>query len=225
MKRINDLLFIASLLIIGCKDPIPAPDPAVLISPEASVSCLYVPLSTATANVVFSWQEALNTDDYLLKVRNETSGIETSTPTENTSLRLTLDRGQIYGWKVVSRSEASAEESESETRYFFLEAQQQYSHLPFPAKLVAPEQDAVVQLNNGSVNFNWEGADLDNDISSYTLLIGASEDTLEEVATGLTGVNYSTSLAGGNQYYWQVITTDSEENQSSSLIFYFQTAP
>ena len=80
-------------------------------------------------------------------------------------------------------------------------------------------------MNNGSVNFNWEGADLDNDISSYTLLIGASEDTLEEVATGLTGVNYSTPLAGGNQYYWQVITTDSEENQSSSLIFYFQTAP
>ena len=53
---------------MGCKDPIPAPDPAILVSPEASVSCLYVPLNTATANVVFSWQEALNTDDYLLKV-------------------------------------------------------------------------------------------------------------------------------------------------------------
>ena len=63
MKRINDLLFIASLLIIGCKDPIPAPDPAVLITPEASVSSHNVPMSTATAKVVFSWQEALNTDD------------------------------------------------------------------------------------------------------------------------------------------------------------------
>lgn len=225
MKRINNLFFIASLLIVGCKEPIPAPDSAVLISPEDNISCFYVPLSTSTANVVFSWQEALNTDDYLLKVRNETSGIETATPTENTSLRLTLDRGQTYGWKVVSRSEASTEETESDTRYFFLEAQQQYSHFPFPAKLVSPEQDAVVQLNSGSVNFSWEGADLDNDISSYTLLIGASEESLEEVATGLAGVNHSLSLAGESQYYWQVVTVDSEENQSSSLIFYFRTAP
>ena len=72
MKRINNLFFIASLLIVGCKDPIPAPDSAVLISPEDNISCFYVPLSTATANVVFFFFDSLNTDDYLLKFRKET---------------------------------------------------------------------------------------------------------------------------------------------------------
>ena len=225
MKRPYLLLLTILITLVGCKDPIPAPDAAILVAPEDNVSCLYVPLNTSTANVVFSWQQALNTDDYLLKVRSEATGIETTTSTENTSLRLTLDRGQVYGWKVVSRSEASAEETESNTRYFFLEAQQQLAHLPFPAKLVSPQEEEVVELNNGNVVFSWEGADLDGDISSYNLLLGSTETSLETIASGLTQSSHSHALEIGNQYYWQVETIDREGNRSSSLIFYFQTAP
>ena len=225
MKRPYGTLFSILITLVGCKDPIPAPDAAILVAPEDNVSCLYVPLNTATANVLFSWQQALNTDDYVLKVRSEATGIETTTPTENTSLRLTLDRGEVYGWKVVSRSEASAEETESNTRYFFLEAQQQLAHLPFPAKLVSPEEEEVVELNNGNVEFSWEGADLDSDISSYNILLGSTETSLETIASGLTQSSYSYAVEMGNQYYWQVETIDREGNRSSSLISYFQTAP
>lgn len=225
MKRPYCLLVSIFLTLVGCKDPIPAPDATVLVAPEDNVNCLYVPLNTATANVVFSWQQALNTDDYLLKVRSEATGIETITPTENTSLRLTLDRGQVYGWKVVSRSEASAEETDSSTRYFFLEAQQQLAHLPFPAKLLAPQEEEVVELSNGNVEFSWEGADLDGDISSYNILLGSTETSLETIASGLTQSIYNHALESGNQYYWQVETIDREGNRSSSLISYFQTAP
>ena len=225
MKRPYSTLFSILITLVGCKDPIPAPDAAILVAPEDNISCLYVPLNTATANVLFSWQQALNTDDYVLKVRSEATGIETTTPTENTSLRLTLDRGEVYGWKVVSRSEASAEETESNTRYFFLEAQQQLAHLPFPAKLVSPEEEEVVELNNGNVEFSWEGADLDSDISSYNILLGGTETSLETIASGLTQSSYSYAVEMGNQYYWQVETIDREGNRSSSLISYFQTAP
>ena len=225
MKRPYSTLFSILITLVGCKDPIPAPDAAILVAPEDNISCLYVPLNTATANVLFSWQQALNTDDYVLKVRSEATGIETTTPTENTSLRLTLDRGDVYGWKVVSRSEASAEETESNTRYFFLEAQQQLAHLPFPAKLVSPEEEEVVELNNGNVEFSWEGADLDSDISSYNILLGSTETSLETIASGLTQSSYSYAVEMGNQYYWQVETIDREGNRSSSLISYFQTAP
>ena len=225
MKRPYSTLFSILITLVGCKDPIPAPDAAILVAPEDNISCLYVPLNTATANVLFSWQQALNTDDYVLKVRSEATGIETTTPTENTSLRLTLDRGEVYGWKVVSRSEASAEETESNTRYFFLEAQQQLAHLPFPAKLVSPEEEEVVELNNGNVEFSWEGADLDSDISSYNILLGSTETSLETIASGLTQSSYSYAVEMGNQYYWQVETIDREGNRSSSLISYFQTAP
>ena len=225
MKRPYSTLFSILITLVGCKDPIPAPDAAILVAPEDNISCLYVPLNSATANVLFSWQQALNTDDYVLKVRSEATGIETTTPTENTSLRLTLDRGEVYGWKVVSRSEASAEETESNTRYFFLEAQQQLAHLPFPAKLVSPEEEEVVELNNGNVEFSWEGADLDSDISSYNILLGSTETSLETIASGLTQSSYSYAVEMGNQYYWQVETIDREGNRSSSLISNFQTAP
>ena len=113
-----------------------------------------------------------------------------------------------YGWKVVSRSEASAEETESNTRYFFLEAQQQLAHLPFPAKLISPQENG--ELNNGNVVFSWEGADLDGDVSSYNLLLGSTETSLETIASGLTQSSYSHALEIGNQYYWQVETIDRE---------------
>lgn len=225
MKRPHLLLLMILITLVSCKDLIPAPDEAILVAPEDNISCLYVPLNTSTANVVFSWQQALNTDDYLLKVRSEATGIETTTPTENTSLRLTLDRGQVYGWKVVSRSEESAEETESNTRYFFLEAQQQLAHLPFPAKLLSPQEEEVVELNNGNVEFSWEGADLDGDISSYSLLLGSTELSLETIASDLTQTIHSHTLETESQYYWQVVTIDREGNRSSSMIFYFQTAP
>ena len=77
MKRPYLLLLTILITLVGCKDPIPAPEAAILVAPEDNVSCLYVPLNTSTANVVFSWQQALNTDDYLLKVRSEATGIET----------------------------------------------------------------------------------------------------------------------------------------------------
>lgn len=225
MKRIATYLIVLTVFLVGCKKPIPAPEAAILVAPEDNVSCLYVPVNTSTANVVFSWQEALNTDSYILNVRNESTGIETSTTTENTSVRLTLSRGVIYLWKVVSISDASDEETESNTRYFFLEAQQQSSHLPFPARLLNPQADEIIQLSNGNASFSWEGADLDDDIASYTLLLGLDENSLQEVVSNLTQSSFTTVLEAGTAYYWQVVTVDSEGSRSHSEIRFFETAP
>lgn len=225
MKRIATYLIVLTVFLVGCKKPFPAPEAAILVAPEDNVSCLYVPVNTSTANVVFSWQEALNTDSYILNVRNESTGIETSTTTENTSVRLTLSRGVIYQWRVISISDASDEETESNTRYFFLEAQQQPSHLPFPARLLNPQADEIIQLSNGNASFSWEGADLDNDIASYTLLLGLDENSLQEVVSNLTPSSFTTVLEAGTAYYWQVVTVDSEGSRSHSEIRYFETAP
>ena len=225
MKRIATYLIVLTVFLVGCKKPIPAPEAAILVAPEDNVSCLYVPVNTSTANVVFSWQEALNTDSYILNIRNESTGIETSTTTENTSLRLTLSRGVIYQWKVVSISDASDEETESNTRYFFLEAQQQSSHLPFPARLLNPQADEIIQLSNGNASFSWEGADLDNDIASYTLLLGLDENSLQEIVTNHTPSSFTTALEAETSYYWQVVTIDSEGSRSNSDRRYFETAP
>ena len=87
------LLVVASMTLLGCKDPIPDPEQAVLILPEDNTSCLYVSQSSSTASVDFSWQEAQHTDEYLLVVKNLTTEEQTTSRTVNTSIRLTLSRG------------------------------------------------------------------------------------------------------------------------------------
>ena len=106
-----------------------------------------------------------------------------------------------------------------------MEAQQQSSHLPFPARLLNPQADEIIQLSNGNASFSWEGADLDNDIASYTLLLGLDENSLQEIVTNHTPSSFTTALEAETSYYWQVVTIDSEGSRSNSEIRYFETAP
>ena len=220
------LLFVAvSLTLLGCKDPIPDPGQTVLISPEDNTACLYVSQSSSTASVDFSWQEAQDTDEYLLVVRNLSTDEETTSRTINTSIRLTLTRGVPYQWKVITVSELSSVETSSRSFSFYLEAQQQRNYLPFPARLLSPQLDEVVSLSNGQYNFSWQGDDLDNDLSHYTLSIGTSADALNVIASDIEATSYSASLNAGEVYFWQIISFDQNGNSTKSLTNRFETAP
>lgn len=219
------LLVVASLPLLGCKDPIPDPEQAVLILPADNTSCLYVSQSSSTASVDFSWQEAQHTDEYLVVVKNLTTEEETTSRTVNTSLRLTLSRGVPYQWKVITVSELSSVETSSRSFSFYLEAQQQGNYLPFPARLLSPQVDEVVSLTNGQYNFSWQGEDLDNDLSHYTLSIGASADDLDNIVTDITASSFSTTLNAGEVYFWQIISYDQNGNSTKSLTNRFETAP
>ena len=200
------LLVVVSLPLLGCKDPIPDPEQAVLILPEDNTSCLYVSQSSSTASVDFSWQEAQHTDEYLVVVKNLTTEEETTSRTVNTSIRLTLSRGVPYQWKVITVSKLSSVETSSRSFSFYLEAQ-------------------VVSLTNGQYNFSWQGEDLDNDLSHYTLSIGTSADTLNEIATDITASSFSAALNAGEVYFWQIISFDQNGNSTKSLTNRFETVP
>jgi len=199
------LLVVAALTLLGCKDPIPDPEQTVLILPEDNTSCLYVSQSSSTASVDFSWQEAQFTDEYLVVVKNLTTEEETTSRTLNTSIRLTLTRGVPYQWKVVTVSELSSVETSSRSFSFYLEAQQQRNYCQY--------------------NFSWQGEDLDNDLSHYTISIGASPDVLNEIATDITVSSHNASLNAGEVYFWQIISYDENGNNTKSLINRFETAP
>lgn len=217
------LLF--AFAIVGCKDPIPDPEQTTLILPEDNTSCLYVSQNSSTASVDFSWQEAQHTDAYKVVVRNLTTEEETISITENTSIRLTLTRGAPYQWKVVTTSELSEVETASNNFSFYLEAQQQRNYLPFPARLLSPQLDERISLTNGEYNFSWQGDDLDDDLSHYTLLIGATADSLNEIATDIIASSYSAALNNGEVYFWQIISYDQNGNSTKSLANRFETAP
>lgn len=225
MRPVKNLHIILFILLMGCKDPIPTPEAALLLLPEADQSCLYVSVYSAKARVTFSWELALHTDTYTINVVNLVTQELTSIRTEEITATLTLDRGTPYGWEVISSSEVSNKVTPSESRRFYLEGEQQFSYVPFPAKLVSPEMNEVVSLNNGSINLTWTGLDLDNDIDSYAVFLGTSEDDLAEIATGLVSPNHSVSLQSNTAYVWQVTTRDELNNVSTSPYFRFQTAP
>jgi len=225
MRPVKNLHIILFIFLMGCKDPIPTPEAALLLLPEADQSCLYVSVDSAKARVTFSWELALHTDTYTINVVNLVTQELTSIRTEEITATLTLDRGTPYGWEVISSSEVSNKVTPSESRRFYLEGEQQFSYVPFPAKLVSPEMNEVVSLNNGSINLTWTGLDLDNDIDSYAVFLGTSEDDLAEIATGLVSPNHSVSLQSNTAYVWQVTTRDELNNVSTSPYFRFQTAP
>ena len=225
MRPVKYLHIVLLILVMGCKDPIPTPEAALLLLPEADQSCLYVSVDSAKARVTFSWELALHTDTYTINVVNLVTQELTSIRTEEITATLTLDRGTPYGWEVISSSEVSNKVTPSESRRFYLEGEQQFSYVPFPAKLVSPEMNEVVSLNNGTINLTWTGLDLDNDIDSYAVFLGTSEDDLAEIATGLVSPNHSVSLQSNTAYVWQVTTRDELNNVSTSPYFRFQTAP
>ena len=107
---------------------------------------------------------------------------------------------------------------------FYLEGNPEESHFPFPAVLLQPENESIVELNNSnSYSFQWNGADLDGDIKTYDLYLGESADNLIKEKEGLINNQTELQLNEKAKYFWQVISIDSEGNQSHSEIFQFQT--
>lgn len=224
-KLVINFLFVVLLGLVACKDPIPAPEATNLRSPADNESCLYVALGEATANVSFDWSEALNTDNYSLEIVNLLTGETYQRSTEYLFASVTLNRGFPYEWSVTTSSELSSVDTESETRVFYLESQEQFTYVPFPAELTAPVDGETVNLNQGNVTLTWRGADLDDNIASYTLLLGTNPDALETIAREITVLNYSLSLSAATTYFWKIESEDEDGNRSESVINHFNTAP
>lgn len=211
------------LFSLGCKDPIPDPEAAILELPANNTDCLYVSIDSSEAEVRFRWREARHTGTYRLIVQNIESGQDYVRSTKLTQLTLQLTRGNAYQWKIISTSEASQVETDSQMRYFYLEGEQQYTYVPFPASLISPHNNAVVSLTDGELSFSWEGADLDDDIESYSFFLGESEEPLVKIAENLSTSSFRYAVNPNTQYYWKVVTIDRAGNSSNSQTYSFRS--
>jgi hypothetical protein len=220
-------LWILSLVsLLGCgPDPIPAPEPTLLISPTNLNRCTSTSLVNANERqVAFQWTTSLNTDFYELIIQNATTGEQTKVNTTLLKESVILSNGAPYRWFVLSKSTATEQTAKSSEWQFYLEANPQSSHIPFPALLVEPPQDTFVDIGeSGSISLQWEGNDLDDDISTYDLYVGNSETDLDLVDQDLTSTDYTLSVSTATVYFWQIVTIDQEGNQSYSSVFQFTT--
>ena len=182
-------------------------------------------LSETERQVKFQWTLALNTDSYELVVVNTMTNARYEKTSSLLTESIVLTSGASYRWYVNSKSLLSSAVGKSSVRQFYLEGSQDESYLHFPAVLLRPENQSIVDLeSSGDFLFDWEGYDLDEDIVSYAVYLGKTEDNLDLVQEGLTVSKLSLSLDTGERYFWQIITLDSEGNTSKSEVYSFQTA-
>jgi hypothetical protein len=221
------IYFLSLILIWSCgSEPIPEPQATVLIAPADLNECTTaLVLSETERQVKFQWTLALNTDSYELVVVNTLTNARYEKTSSLLTESIVLTSGASYRWYVNSKSLLSSAVGKSSVRQFYLEGSQDESYLPFPAVLLRPENQSIVDLeSSGDFLFDWEGYDLDEDIMSYAVYLGKTEDNLDLVQEGLTVSQLSLSLDTGERYFWQIITLDSEGNTSKSEVYSFQTA-
>ena len=215
---IKQSLLVLILLMIGCSKPgIPAPEAAILLAPDNLAPCTTAFIVNANqSRVTFRWQQALHTDTYELVIRNISSSQQAKEMTSLTSLNKILDRGAAYEWWVVSLSEASLVESQSEQWQFYVEGNSIAQHLPFATQLIFPANEATVEP--GIVIFEWEGNDLDNDPMNFTFYLGTNTTNLLPLIENTVETTFSHSLETG-RYFWKVVTFDTHGNSASSIPF------
>ena len=226
MKLDNLFLILTIFLAISCqKEVIITPAPPLLIGPQNNNSCTSDTVITSqTSQVNFSWQAALNADEYELVIRDIQTNSDIKLKTFRTFSFVVLDRGKQYSWWVISKYDADQTSSKSMVWTFYLEDSQTSSYFPFPANLLNPKSNEQISLNDGKYIFRWETTDLDDDIIEYDIYLGRDPNDLTLLAEGLSFNSIELSLNPNQFYYWKVIIRDSEGNVSSSTVNGFKTS-
>ncbi|MGB7393573.1 MAG: hypothetical protein WA913_04180 [Pricia sp.] len=217
--------FLGIVLLTGCRsDPPAEPSKAVLIEPARNEECTPVVDSNDDSNVVrFAWQAADNAESYELKVIDLISGEPETIPTTQTTVTLSLQKGNPFSWTVISKNSQTTVDVSSDT-WFFYNPGAQTDHVPFPAEIIAPRPGAGAFKNaDNEVELQWSGSDVDNDIESYDIFF--STENPPDILIANTEANETTlevSVIPSTVYYWKVITKDAEGNLSDTGVLDFK---
>lgn len=196
------------------------PTATTLIFPEDNTECNEgVILSPTESNVTFRWEAAEDTDSYQVNLRDLNTGETRLMNSMDNSLEITILRGNPYAWSVVSRSNSSTQTAESTEFRFYNAGVPLESFAPFPADVVSPAMGSTI--DQGTIDLEWIGTDIDQDISSYIIFL----DTENPPTTRISETDTSSIAVDINNlgvYFWSVITIDQEGNTSKSQTFQFK---
>ncbi len=230
MKNVlKSSLLLLALIAAGCgsggggESNGQAPEAAALAFPINNSECLTgTNVSATESKITFEWNAAANAETYILYVKDLlTQQALQYNAQGNLSMEVTLKKGNPYLWYVVSKAANTETVGTSEKWKFYNAGDGVVSYVPFPADAVAPGNSSSIA--GPTVNLEWEGHDLDDDIVQYRVYM----DTTNNPAT-LVGTTAQESLAGLNvasaaTYYWKVVSIDAKGNNSESQVFQFKT--
>ncbi|NJB72629.1 hypothetical protein GGR42_003120 [Saonia flava] len=195
-----------------------APTVPSLVFPEKDQLCL-------KQEITFNWSEAVDPEGgpltYQMQIstnRAFTEFVENQVLDE-TSIMLVMEDGQDYYWRVLAIDEQGVKGDFSNSSAFYVEGIPIINHIPFNPSLYSPKQNSTV--NSENVILEWDTSDLDGDLLSYDIYLGA--DTPPELyETGRNSKSIELSLEPNQTYYWQIHVSD---GQSTSIgdIWSFRT--
>lgn len=198
-----------------------APSAATLVFPADNTECNEGVISSTdeTKSVVtFQWNDSENTDSYEVNLRNINTNTSTKLNSTTNDATITLDRGTPYEWFVVSKANGTDETASSAKAKFYNQGPGIENYAPFPAEAVNPGRGAAID-NTSTVQLEWTGSDVDNDITEYDVLFGTDSDP--SALLGTTSDSFIDATISTGVYYWRVISKDSQGNSSESEIFEF----
>lgn len=212
------------LVVVACNnsnddDVTPPPTAATLLTPAKDTACIPGAVVTdSTTTVSFTWNASENTDSYVLTVKNLVNMVVMRQTVTATHGEVVLKRNTPYSWFITSKHADVADTAVSEKWKFYVPGVATSAYAPFPAMLVAPAFGAVV--STATVNLQWTGSDVDNDIVSYDVYMGTTA-TPGLLQGGVTAMNLAGVSVTTGTYYWKVVTKDAVGNVSHSEVYKF----
>jgi hypothetical protein len=201
------------------KSTVEPPTAATLIFPENNTVCNEGTIVSETeTDVLFQWEEATNASSYVLQIINLDNGSARNISTLSNEFLIRILRGTPYSWSVKSLVGGTNETAESPVWRFYNAGLPVESHPPFPAEAISPQGGTTVE--QGTIALQWEASDIDNDISSYSVVLDTMNPPVTE-AGSTSNTSLEVSVSSGLVYYWKIITIDALGNASHSSIFQF----
>jgi len=198
-----------------------APAKVTLVFPDNNSECTEGTIvNDSESSITFQWQTAANADTYELNVKNLSTGNVLKANANVSQIPITLNSNTPYEWFVVSRSNNSNETATSDIWQFYNAGAGILNYAPFPADVISPERGESIAVTT-SVNLQWQGNDVDNDIAEFEVLFGTAAEPAANIGATAQST-MSVTVTSGQTYYWRVITTDSAGNTSQSEIFEFR---
>ncbi len=194
---------------------------AVPAFPENNSECTTgVEVSATQSKVTFSWNAAPDTETYFVYVKNlNTQNLLQYNAGANLSHEVTLEKGTPYSW-YVNANKADGTTAKSETWKFYNAGSGIANYAPFPAEVVAPLMSSTV--HGPTVTLQWDGSDLDNDITDYKVYMDTNANPTTLKGTVTTETMPGVAVVSGGTYYWKVVTTDDAGNVTPSPVYQFK---
>jgi len=228
LKKIIQLCLLAIIITTSCSsEDVQAtvtiedlPTAATLLFPQNNTECNEGTIVSETeTDVLFEWEEASNASSYILTITNLNTGTSREISTISNKFLIRILRGTPYSWVVKSKASTGNATADSETWKFYNAGLPEESHPPFPAEVLSPQMG--VSVDEGNVLLQWEATDVNNDITSYSILLDTINQPVTEVGN-LSVNSLNVNVSSGQVYYWKIITKDAIGNASHSQIFQFR---